>query len=122
MATGEHQDDAMAAAGRRRCPRHGEVCRQRPFESLRVAPSKVEGRDDGRDVATSGETSSVACDEEDKDNQGGSVECQGEIREGEDGHAAQIEENDRCCRDREGNEASDHETLKELSTPVVNVP
>jgi hypothetical protein len=37
LATGEHQGETMAGAGRRRRSRHGEVCRQ---------------RDDGRDVAT----------------------------------------------------------------------
>jgi hypothetical protein len=87
MATGQHQDEATAGAGRRRCSRHGEACRQ---------------RDDGRDVATSSDTSGFACDEEHDGNQRGSVECQGESREGEDGQDPQIEENDRHCKDRQG--------------------
>jgi hypothetical protein len=84
MATGEHQDEATADAGRRRRWRH-EV--RRP-------------RDDGRDVATSWDTSGFACVEHDG-NQGGSVDCQGENREGEDGQDSQIEENDQG-KDRQG--------------------
>src|SRR5688572_27803715 len=98
MATGEHQE-ALAGAGRRRPSRRGEVCRR---------------RDDDRALATSGDTSRVACDEEDGGSQGTAVESQGKSHEeDEDSRGPQVEEHHRQGKVRQGdgdsNEADDEE-------------
>ena len=93
MATGEPPDGSTAGARRR----HGEIVRQ---------------RNDRRGFATSSQTPGFTCDEEHDGRQGGSVECQG-YREGSNGEDPHIEENDRHCKSRNGddtlNDADDDE-------------